>query len=164
MMPDNGQISFIPVGPQHAAVLAALHKPAFDHPWDQKAFASSLTTPGIFGFIACNNEGPEAEPLGFILCRAAAGEAEVLTITTLQDQRGQGLATGLLKTAIAIARIYQVEQFFLEVAEDNQAAIGLYHKVGFKECGRRKAYYKKADGSRSDAIMLQKMLHPDGAA
>lgn len=166
MTGNKAAMRFIPTGPHHAALLAALHKTGFDHPWDEASFASSLSIPGTFGFLACDAGETEGDmvPLGFILNRAAVGEAEILTITVNPDHRGQGLASGLLQASFAIAEIHRVGQFFLEVADDNTAAMALYQKSGFVESGRRKNYYKRADGSFADAIVMQKMLQPAGAA
>jgi len=46
---------------------------------------------------------------------------------------------------------------FLEVAEDNEAAIHLYRSLGFQPIGRRPAYYRRADG-RVAAITFSKKL------
>ena len=43
---------------------------------------------------------------------------------------------------------------FLEVAQDNQPAHALYVAAGFIETGRRKDYYKNANGRRADAILM----------
>jgi ribosomal-protein-alanine N-acetyltransferase len=47
-----------------------------------------------------------------------------------------------------------VHRLFLDVAESNSAAIGLYARLGFTQMGRRKAYYAHADGSREDALLM----------
>jgi ribosomal-protein-alanine N-acetyltransferase len=39
----------------------------------------------------------------------------------------------------------KVKEVFLEVRESNFPAIKLYYKLGFKEIGRRKGYYKGED-------------------
>ena len=54
-----------------AATLAALHALAFERPWDAAALRSLLAGPGVFAFAASS---------GFVLARAAAGEAEILTL------------------------------------------------------------------------------------
>ena len=49
-------------------------------------------------------------------------------------------------------------RLFLEVADDNVAARGLYERTGFDPIGRRKAYYAGADGSRTDAVVMSRDL------
>jgi ribosomal-protein-alanine N-acetyltransferase len=52
----------------------------------------------------------------------------------------------------AVARA-EAKTVHLEVAADNIPALVLYHRLGFKEAGRRKDYYERADGS-VDALRL----------
>ena len=47
---------------------------------------------------------------------------------------------------------------FLEVAEDNVAALDLYRAFGFIEHGRRRAYYKRENGIWADALLMQLAL------
>ena len=56
-------------------------------------------------------------------------------------------------------------RLFLEVAEDNAAARALYDRAGFRPIGRRKAYYARPDGGRTDALVLGRDLamNPDTA-
>jgi ribosomal-protein-alanine N-acetyltransferase len=44
------------------------------------------------------------------------------------------------------------------VAEGNAAARALYARAGYRECGRRKGYYQRPDGSRDDAVVMEKPL------
>ena len=44
---------------------------------------------------------------------------------------------------------------FLEVADDNAAALKLYGRAGFTEIGRRENYYQRPDGGRRAAINLR---------
>ena len=43
----------------------------------------------------------------------------------------------------------------LEVRAGNEAAIELYKKMGFREVGRRKGYYRKG---KEDALLMDKEL------
>jgi ribosomal-protein-alanine N-acetyltransferase len=56
----------------------------------------------------------------------------------------------------AIAR--GATESFLEVADDNEAAIALYAKCGYSESGRRKNYYSPPKGPKLDALILRKIL------
>jgi [ribosomal protein S18]-alanine N-acetyltransferase len=51
-----------------------------------------------------------------------------------------------------------VRTVHLEVEEGNAPALALYHGLGFREAGRRPAYYAKADGSRACALILSLAL------
>ena len=56
------------------------------------------------------------------------------------------------------AASFGAEEVFLEVAEDNPAAIRLYEAVGYEPVGRRKAYYERRGGA-VDAILLRARLN-----
>lgn len=127
-----------------ARLLAALHAPSFHSPWDEAAFADLLAQAGVFAL---------ATDQGFILCRVVLDEAEILTLSVLPESRGQGLAGRLTAAAADMARAAAAERMFLEVAEDNLAARALYARAGFIQTGRRKAYYRTAQG-HADALIL----------
>jgi ribosomal-protein-alanine N-acetyltransferase len=138
-----------PLSPAHSALLAGMHRICFAEPWDEAAMADLLAMPGAYGFVVCADT-----PKGFILCRAAAGEAEVLTLLVLPPYRRTGLAATLLDAAMAAARAKAVEAMFLEVASNNTAAQGLYERQGFRQVGRRPRYY----GGNIDALILRRDL------
>lgn len=131
--------------PAQAERLAALHATAFDAPWDAAAFADLLERPGVFAVEA---------PDGFILMRAVADEAEVLTLAVRPQARGQGLGGRLTVLGVAGAGAMGAGKILLEVAEDNAPARAVYSRLGFAEAGRRPRYYGRPDGSRADALLL----------
>jgi [ribosomal protein S18]-alanine N-acetyltransferase len=145
-----------PLGPPHAALLAGLHRRCFVEPWDEAAMGSLLAMPGAYGFLAASPEQPGAAPVpfGFILCRRAADEAEVLALLVLPPFRRGGVAAALLDAALVEAADGGAAAMFLEVAADNDAAGGLYYAAGFAEVGRRHRYY----GGHTDALVLRKDL------
>jgi len=135
------------------AALAALHHRCFTHPrpWTEAEFASLLAGRGVF---LCGGAG------GFVLGRAVAGEAELLTLAVAPDARRQGRGRALLAAfeTEALARAAQLA--FLEVAEDNGPARALYRGAGYAEAGRRPAYYMTQGGAPVDALILRKGLAP----
>ncbi len=139
----------IPLTVAHAEVAAAIHRQCFAQPWDRAAMAGMLAMPGCFGWIAGKDY-----PLGLILCRVAADEAELLTIGILPGQRSRGYAGRLLAAAQDEARTAGAQMMFLEVATDNVAAQRLYQKHGFAMVGRRHNYY----GQGTHALVLQRAL------
>ncbi len=94
---------------------------------------------------------------GFALGRAVAGEAELVTVAVDPGARRQGQGRALLAAFEARARTLDAETAFLEVADDNTAAQGLYRTTGWVETGRRKGYYRRAAGA-VDAVMMNKSL------
>jgi ribosomal-protein-alanine N-acetyltransferase len=128
--------------------LARLHAACFEtpRPWSAAEFASLIGGPGSLLV---------AEADGFVLGRALAGEAEILTLAVRPEARRKGAGTRLISGFIAAARNAGAGTVFLEVAADNTAARGLYHSTGFVEAGRRRAYYRTPQGDDVDALVLR---------
>ena len=103
-----------------------------------------LARPNVWADIGANS---------CIILLVAADEAEILTIAVTPSVRRQGLARTMLRRAGQEARARGAVRVFLEVAADNAAARGLYWREGFREVGRRKAYYLRPD-KRVDALVL----------
>lgn len=142
------------LGPADAPVLAVLHGDGFDDPWTAETFAGLLALPGSFGHLAIARD----VPVGFVLARVAADEAEILTLAVAAGSRRRGLGTLLVNHAIAAAAEAGAERMFLEVAEDNGAGQALYRALGFAETGRRPGYYGKPGQQRRDALLMSRAI------
>lgn len=140
----------------HAALLAELHAACFEEAWSAGEIATLLNQPGVFGALVLDDA-----PVGFLLWRVAADEAEILSLGVLPPARRQGIATALLETAVAALQTTGVTSLFLEVAHDNQPARAFYQTHGFAEVGRRWSYYHRPSGPDADALVL-KLTFPLG--
>jgi ribosomal-protein-alanine N-acetyltransferase len=145
--------------PAEAVLLARAHAGGFDEPWREDEFEDLLEGEGVFGFLAQQDEAP----LGMILCRAVAGEMEVLTLAVVPPARRQGVAKALMTAALGAAVQMGVKEAFLEVAVDNDAAAALYVGLGFRRAGLRKAYYDRGPAGVVDALVMRLDLTPDAA-
>ena len=137
-----------------AVALAKAHAAAFDAPWPPEAFVELMASPGVFALAAVDQA-----PVGLILMRAIAGEAEVLTLAVEPEHRRLGVARALLQAGLDHAAIAGAETAFLEVAADNAGALVLYRKAGFEQVGHRGGYYHRPDGSSADALVLRRTLN-----
>ncbi|MEI9885650.1 MAG: GNAT family N-acetyltransferase [Rhizomicrobium sp.] len=131
------------------APLAAIHAQCFSDAWSAAAIAGLLATPGSFAFAGED---------GFILVRAAGGEAEVLTLAVAPVARRHGTGTALVEAAADHALRLGAQTLFLEVGVANLPARALYRRLGFVEAGRRKGYYRAAAAAPQDALVLRSNL------
>ncbi|MDA8708554.1 GNAT family N-acetyltransferase [Hellea sp.] len=132
-----------------AARMAEIHAQSFFKGWDDADMSAHIQKDMCFGF---------GRPLdGFIILSSAADQAEILTIAVNAKQRRQGIARALLEIAETELVDNGVDTLFLEVSEDNDAAITFYKDAGFEPIGRRPAYYKREKG-RVAAITYRKRL------
>ncbi len=148
-----------PSGALAMAVLAQLHAACFpDEPWGAASLAGLLATPGSFARVARADATPAATPFGFVFCRAAADECEILAIGVLATVRSQGIGRRLIVAAEQAAAGFGVAAMFLEVAEDNYAARALYHRCGYRVVGNRPGYYKRQRSVLVDALVLRHVI------
>jgi ribosomal-protein-alanine N-acetyltransferase len=146
------------LGVQAASAMAELHAAAFPRAWGEGDFSDLV---GGFGMIALGAEDKGALG-GLILVQAVAGEAEILTLAVRPAARRQGWARGLVEAAAITAAGMGARQLWLEVAEDNLAALALYRRAGFSEAGRRPGYYQSAGDGRIDALVMRRALNSPG--
>lgn len=106
---------------------------------------------GTLGWIAV--EARSGKLLAFLMIRIVFDTAEVLTLVTAQKARSQGLGLRLLDTACLDLKGKAVDTLLLEVAEDNDPAIRLYRRAGFRDSGRRKGYYMRKQGCVDACVM-----------
>lgn len=134
------------------AELAALHRRCFHTPppWSEADFAAFTADPLAFLLV----EGDA----GFLLGRAVAGEAELLTLAVAPESRRLGLGRKLVARFLYQAGLRGGTSAFLEVSAENPAAIALYESAGFAAAGRRRGYYASPEGGRFDAIVMARDL------
>jgi len=131
--------------------MAALHRVCFTvpRPWSATAIADLLVSQHVFALT---------ESGGFALGRAVAGEAELLTLAVDPGLRRHGIGRRLIHGFLAAATDRGASRAFLEVVPDNLAAISLYLQAGFAVCGRRKGYYRPANGPALDALVMDRAI------
>lgn len=140
--------------PDDAEDVAQLHGEYFDRGWSVVECENLIADATCYGLGARLAQG---EPLcGFLLCRIAADEAEILSIAVARHARERGIAKAMLARGIAGLGVERVRSLFLEVEAENIAALKLYRHFGFEEVGRRPAYYRKADGTTAEAIVMRR--------
>ncbi|QAY94986.1 ribosomal-protein-alanine acetyltransferase [Methylovirgula ligni] len=152
------------LGPQFGKVCARIHAQSFPHPWSAEEFEALLAGRDVIAHWA--NPGaslgsfwqPGRTPVGFILSRRAADQAEILTLAVTPKARQKGVGAALLTTHLPTLAAAGVKSLFLEVEAGNTAAIRLYQNFGFRQVGERKAYYRTAGGSPATALVLRRDL------
>jgi ribosomal-protein-alanine N-acetyltransferase len=139
--------SMLWAAPERAEEIANLHAKLFTPPWDANAVRGLLEHPAATSLVAV--AGSPKAVIGFVIGQLAADEAEILS-----NWQRAGVAAGLLQGLTRAARRGDAKRIFLDVAEDNEAALALYRKLGFLEAGRRKNYYQRPGNPAVDALTL----------
>jgi ribosomal-protein-alanine N-acetyltransferase len=140
IVPIRGMISV-----DAPAVLSILQESPEATLWSENAILESIMH--AVAWVA-EQDGRVA---GFLIGQVAADEFEILNIGVAAAYRRRGIASGLVREALKRARMGGARNAHLEVRASNEAAISLYRRHGFQQCGRRMQYYQYP---REDAILL----------
>lgn len=88
---------------------------------------------------------------GLVAFRMVSDEAEILNLAVNSEQRRRGIGSRLLEIMVEACKSAGVKKIFLEVRESNSGARKFYSRMGFKEDGRRRQYYRQPV---EDALVL----------
>ena len=86
-------------------------------------------------------------------------DADICNVAVDQTLRRQGIGEQLLLFLMENGKKRGVKNFTLEVRRSNEAAIGLYHKLGFLDEGVRPNFY---DSPKEAALILWKKQETQG--
>jgi [ribosomal protein S18]-alanine N-acetyltransferase len=137
-----------------AAAIATLHGKSFHRGWSDGEIESLLLDRNVIAHRAIVGRSL----VGFILSRMAADEAEILSVAVAPARRGRGLSRQLVDLHLRRLAGIGVHRVFLEVDEGNIPARKLYTRAGFREVGRREAYYSDQPGRNTAALVLRRDL------
>ncbi|MEM9331489.1 MAG: ribosomal protein S18-alanine N-acetyltransferase [Pseudomonadota bacterium] len=155
----NKQKSVVqPADHDDLSAISEIHRASFDRGWSDGEFAALLAQDNYFCLVARKSGTNEKLPYGFVLIKRVLDEAEVISIATVPKARRRGLARQLMDAAIRQLNADRVKLLFLEVDNQNQAAVHLYKRLGFKEIGSRQGYYENKTAGRnkrSSALVMQ---------
>lgn len=117
---------------------AELEKRCFSSPWEFEEYEKSRQRED-FSCLCAYTDG---EFSGFLMAFHVLDECHLLDIATEEKFRRRGIAAALIRELMKRAGEKDGSVIYLEVREKNQAARGLYEKLGFVPVGKRKDYYK----------------------
>ena len=94
---------------------------------------------------------------GFVIAQIEVEEnteyGHIVTVNVAPRFRGRGVATKLLQEIEIFLKQRSITQIRLEVREDNNSALKLYHKLGYQTLGKLDRYYGNKHG-----IFLKKSI------
>ncbi len=113
-------------------------------------------------FLLAEQEG---KVVGYVMCRLEYGlsmtkrfglakKGHIISIAVLEEKRGAGIGTTLIKEALEEIRKASGKECYLEVRTTNTGAIALYDKLGFKISSTLHGYYKDGESAYTMATPL----------
>ncbi|MCR4716998.1 MAG: ribosomal protein S18-alanine N-acetyltransferase [Lachnospiraceae bacterium] len=147
-----GKIAIIrPLAPEDVETIADIDSKCISNPWSKKDFEDFFKYMDNHYLVAeC-----DGKMVGFVGFMKYVDEGDITRIAVLPEYRKNHIAEALMDKLFALVSANGVKTIRLEVRESNEAAKGLYNKLGFKEDGVRKNYYSSPV---EDGIVMSKAL------
>ena len=120
----------------------------FDNFWSYNVLKQELENKNTTYIVAKEND----EIIGFAGLSTCLDEATLNNIVVKKSYRNRGIGGELLESLIELCSELRMHTFTLEVDTENEPAIHLYEKFGFKNLGIRKKYYNNS----RDAFIMTK--------
>ncbi len=133
----------------HVAQVAELEKLCFADPWSENSIRSEVDNILALWMVALEDD----RVVGYVGSQTVCGETDMMNIAVHPDYRRRGIAQSLIEVLIRELKNRGSICLTLEVRCSNDSAIGLYEKMGFRQVGLRKNYYRNP---REDALILRK--------
>ena len=117
-------------------------------PWSKESLTNLIRQQNIiFRVMLLDNE-----VIGYYSFQKVFDEGYINNIAIKREYQSKGFGTKLFEDLIERAQKFEVNALTLEVETDNERAIKLYKKFGFKEEGIRKNFYL----NKKDALIMWK--------
>ena len=129
--------------------ISQLEEETFSMPWSAASFLQMIRNEDARYYVA-EEDGKLLGGCGLLLI---AGEGNITNVVVAPEARRRGVATGMLTHLLAAGEREGLTAYTLEVRVSNQAAIGLYEKLGFVSEGIRPNFYEKPT---EDAMIMWK--------
>ena len=134
---------------EHVPQVAQLEKLCFADPWSEMSIASELQNLWAYWLVAVQDD----MVVGYIGSQSTIDGTDVMNVAVHPDWRRQGIAEQLIENLIEELKERGSHALMLEVRASNAPAIALYGKMGFRQVGLRKNYYRNP---KEDALILRK--------
>ena len=142
-----------PMLPRDLPEILAIEQASFPIPWTHENFMHEMER----NPFACNRviRLPQGNIAAYASAWIVDSEVRINNIAVHVNYRRQGCAETLLSSLLDLGRTLGCGRAILEVRPSNLPAIKLYLKMGFREVGRRRAYYSD---TREDALVMRVAL------
>ena len=143
-------IAFREMKPEDAEAVEEVEKASFSMPWSRKSFWEEAANERTYYLLALDDE----KVIGYAGTWILDDEAQITNVAVAPEHRGKKVGSGLMTELIKEAKKRGATRMTLEVRPSNTAALALYVKFGFRDCGHRPHYYLD---NGEDAVIMWNM-------
>jgi ribosomal-protein-alanine N-acetyltransferase len=129
--------------------IVSLEVESFTNPWSRDTLVWELQNSDVTQVFVLRDERDAV--VAFCVCWVIFDELHINTLAVAPVARRGGRATFLLRLVMAEAARAGATKATLEVRASNQAALGLYDRLGFRVAAQRPRYYTRPE---EDALIL----------
>lgn len=137
--------------PGDVSAVAELERLCFSDPWSESSISGELNN-ALSCWLVADIGGTVA---GYVGSQTVLDGSDMMNIAVSPIYRRQGIAESLVISLCEKLKERGSICLLLEVRISNEAAIGLYEKLGFLPVGKRKNYYRNP---KEDALIMRKEL------
>lgn len=142
-------IDIVQMNASHVGAVAALEKQCFSDPWSENSVASELTNKLSLWLVAVDGDAV----VGYVGSQTVMDETDMMNIAVDSGYRRLGIAEALVNALVDALKKSGSHCLTLEVRASNEPAKKLYEKLGFRQIGVRRNYYRNP---KEDAHILRK--------
>jgi ribosomal-protein-alanine N-acetyltransferase len=129
-----------------------IERVSFSTPWTESMYAAELIRT-VTVFLAAEEAGVV---VGYVCAWAVVDKGHILKIAVAPDRSRQGIG-GLLMAELTKKFLSRgVDKMWLEVRQNNSAALSFYQGLGFSEVALHKKYYSDTG---EDAIVMARRIN-----
>jgi [ribosomal protein S18]-alanine N-acetyltransferase len=141
-----------PMRRRHLRWVLRIEERVYPRPWTSGLFLSELAQGATRTYLVAKVADRVA---GYGGVMYVLPDAHITTVAVDPDRHRRGIATQILLGLCRDAIERGATALTLEVRQSNEAAQGLYRRLGFAPAGARRAYYPAdANGPAEDALVM----------
>lgn len=136
-----------PLTEEYIEEVSLIEAQSFSMPWKSEDFLNMISHDYAHYYVALC----DGEVIGCCGVISSFEDGDVSNVVIKEEYRGRGHGEQMLTYIMEDCRKKGIVNFTLEVRPSNTAAVSLYKKLGFEECGIRKNFYEKPT---EDALIM----------
>ena len=151
-----GEWHIVPATADMLTDILELEEACFSAPWTRKMLEAELSGNQFAHFLVAmmqdTNEPPRRHIVGYHCFWTVFEELRLMNLAVRESMRRRGVGRSLAREAIGYGLARGATRAVLEVRSSNEAAQGLYRRLGFAPIGLRRRYYTNPV---EDAVLME---------